>query len=230
MSRTGSLAPSAHPNSRSSGLKTVRVTLPVAIALVALGAGAIAGDAPVTQAAKNEALRRELLAMARADQQASVEIESRQPSDPGGAAVLSGWKGMPERHLARMKEIVAQHGWPGRSLVGPDGAHAAWLLVQHADQDREFQRFCLEQMQLAFEAGEATARDLSFLTDRVLLAEGKPQMYGTQGAVGTPTPEEEARIDANRLALGLEPWRVFIEQRRKSRGPWLPEATPQPTP
>jgi hypothetical protein len=36
------------------------------------------------------------------------------------------------RHTERMREIVANHGWPGRSLVDEDGAHAAWTLVQHA--------------------------------------------------------------------------------------------------
>ncbi len=38
-----------------------------------------------------------------------------------------------------MKQIVAQHGWPGEKLVGAMGAQAAWLLVQHVDHDREFQ-------------------------------------------------------------------------------------------
>ena len=36
--------------------------------------------------------------------------------------------------------VVDHHGWPGASLVGEDGAQAAWLLVQHADQDPGFQR------------------------------------------------------------------------------------------
>ena len=38
-----------------------------------------------------------------------------------------------------LKEQVATHGWLGSSLVGRDGAHHAWLLVQHADADAEFQ-------------------------------------------------------------------------------------------
>lgn len=131
--------------------------------------------------------------------------------------------GVAEKRFARMKEIVAQRGWPGKSLVGEDGARAAWIIVQHEDMDHPFQRSCLELMRQAFEKGEVRARELSFLTDRVLVAEGSPQMYGTQGAIGSPSPEEEARLDANRLALGLEPWRVFIEDRRKHPGPWIPD-------
>ncbi len=38
----------------------------------------------------------------------------------------------------RMREIVARVGWPGRRMVGDDGASAAWLLVQHSDTDPGF--------------------------------------------------------------------------------------------
>ena len=84
-----------------------------------------------------------------------------------------------ERHTARMKEIVKQHGWPTNSMVGSDGATAAWLLVQHADHDPKFQRHCLELMKKV-PAGEVSTVDLAYLTDRVLVNEGKKQLYGTQ--------------------------------------------------
>jgi hypothetical protein len=35
------------------------------------------------------------------------------------------------RWLAR---LVRRDGWPGISVAGADGAHAAWLLAQHADR------------------------------------------------------------------------------------------------
>jgi len=46
-------------------------------------------------------------------------------------------------NLPWLKQLVAEHGWPGASMVGTDGAHAAWLLTQHADRDPAFQRECL---------------------------------------------------------------------------------------
>src|SRR5258707_2573991 len=36
-------------------------------------------------------------------------------------------------NLPWLKQVIAEHGWPGRTLAGADGAHSAWLLVQHAD-------------------------------------------------------------------------------------------------
>jgi hypothetical protein len=175
--------------------------------------------APAMTSALNVELRQELLVMAREDQESATESAT----DPHNqtARALRSWQA--HHRFERIHEIVAQYGWPGRSLVGEDGAHAAWLLVQHADSDPAFQRSCLDLMQAAFANGEVTARELSFLTDRVLLKEGKPQMYGTQGAIGAPSPEEEARIDANRLLLGLEPWHEFIENRRKHHDGWFPE-------
>jgi len=55
---------------------------------------------------------------------------------------------------ARMKEIVAKHGWPGKRLIGEDGANAAWLLVQHADANLVFQKQCLALMKPLVDAGD----------------------------------------------------------------------------
>jgi hypothetical protein len=39
-------------------------------------------------------------------------------------------------------------------------------------------------------------------------------MYGTQGS-GVTSPADEARVDANRAAIGLPPWRIAVAQRQK---------------
>ncbi|WP_425473561.1 DUF6624 domain-containing protein [Streptomyces tailanensis] len=60
--------------------------------------------------------------------------------------------------------------------------------------------------------GDASARHLAYLTDRVLVADGQPQLYGTQythEADGTelrPQPiADPERLDERRAAMGLEP-------------------------
>jgi hypothetical protein len=111
-------------------------------------------------------------------------------------------------NLAWLKEVLTEVGWPGRSMVGEDGAHAAWLLAQHADQDPSFQRRCLEALSQAVADGEASSADLAYLTDRVLLAEGKPQEYGTQ-FVGRETGwiprqlRDSEGVDERRAQMGL---------------------------
>lgn len=112
-------------------------------------------------------------------------------------------------NTARLKQIVADHGWPGKTLVGAEGAHDAWLLVQHADRDREFQAKCLELLANAVARQEAEPVDFAFLTDRVRVARGEKQVYGTQfqgeGEAMKPYPiEDEANVDQRRKSVGLE--------------------------
>ncbi len=169
--------------------------------------------APRAAGAIDESLRATLVQMGKDDQEA-IRIATGDPTRPLTEAELRLSGDLAARNRELIRSIVKQHGWPGRSLAGDDGAHAAWLVVQHMDDDLDFQRNCLALMQQAFEAGEVQPHDLAYLTDRVLTHEGKPQMYGTQG-LGVMSPADEARIDGNRAAIGLPPWREAVEKRKK---------------
>lgn len=156
-------------------------------------------------AAQNPELRDELLRMVEEDQVARRAAGAAQFKDTVANERL---KAIDMKNTARMKEIVAQVGWPTKTLVSERGARAAWLLVQHADLDVAFQRQCLPLLEKSVAAGEGEARDLAYLTDRVLVAEGKPQRYGTQfhmveGKLVPRPIEDEAQVDARRAAVGL---------------------------
>ena len=170
------------------------------IALVALFA--LAADP------KEPALRDELLARVKTDQEARMKLI--EAGNPPPAGLLKAVKDADDKNRAWLKGVVEKHGWPGKSLVGEDGAHAAWLLVQHADADLPFQKKCLGLLEAAVKRGEATGTDLAYLTDRVLAAEGKKQRYGTQlvqkGGKLVPKPvEDPEQLDARRKELGLMP-------------------------
>ncbi len=123
-------------------------------------------------------------------------------------------------HTARMKEIIAEIGWPTNTKVGKDGAFDAWLLVQHADDEAEFHAHCLELMR-ACEPEEVGLRLIGYLDDRVRAAAGRAQLYGTQfqeGADGKPEPwpiEDVEHLDERRAAIGLGP---FEDYRRQMEG------------
>jgi hypothetical protein len=119
-------------------------------------------------------------------------------------------------NAARLGEIVERHGWPTHTLVGKDGASAAWLLVQHADASPEFQRRCLDLMAKA-PRGEVSRKDVAYLTDRVLLAEGKEQIYGTQftfsgGRWEPRSLADAADVDRRRAEVGLEPLAEYVKE------------------
>ena len=115
------------------------------------------------------------------------------------------------RNNARLRAIIAEHGWPGRSLVGEDGAEAAWFIAQHAVLDVDLQRQALALLEAAVAAGEAQPMHMAMLTDRVRMAQGKPQVYGCvhvddgQGRLVPYPIEDPAGVEARRAAVGLPP-------------------------
>jgi len=115
------------------------------------------------------------------------------------------------RNAVRLVEIMNEFGWPGSSLVGEDGAEAAWLVAQHAIGEPALQRRCLALLQEAAETGEAPPYQAAYLEDRIRVFEGRKQRYGTQidyGLDGTPRPypiEGPDGVDERRREVGLEP-------------------------
>jgi hypothetical protein len=155
---------------------------------------------------QDEKLRAELLELAEKDQKARqqlLQLMARKDAEAVKMEIQAATKTVQEidtLNTARMKEVVDKHGWPGKSLVGTDGSQKAWLLVQHADQDRAFQKRCLRLL------GEA----VKYLTDRVRVADKKKQVYGTQfhQAAGKMEPypiEDEGNVDKRRKEIGLPP-------------------------
>jgi hypothetical protein len=154
----------------------------------------------------DEALKAELRARAHADQAARLGDDF--------SLVIK----VDAENLRWLRGFIDEHGWPGADLVGEDGASAVWLLAQHAVMDVGFQRRCLDLMTEAVEAGqagEAGRRELAYLTDQVLLGEGKPQEYGTHvtqvGRGYQPAPlRDPDSVDERRAAMGLEPLADYL--------------------
>jgi len=120
-----------------------------------------------------------------------------------------------------LSELVAERGWPGKTLVGEDGARAAFLLAQHADA--EHQRVFLPLLRSAVAAGEASDTHLAYLEDRVRMRNGEPQLYGTQFIVDDEgfrahPIEDPAHVDARRASVGLGPFADYEAHMRDLHG------------
>jgi hypothetical protein len=173
---------------------------------------------PTSARVDQPALRKELLAMLVQDQ--AVRTGVAPPGDARTADELAAdWDETDRRNTARMAEVLAQHGWPGWRLVGSDGAFAAWVLVQHADLDLPLQERGLELMTRAVAEGDADPSDHAYLVDRVRVAKGQDQVYGTQwgsDAEGNPQPrtpiEDEAMVDVRRSQVGLDTIDAYLEE------------------
>ncbi|GAA1919737.1 DUF6624 domain-containing protein [Streptantibioticus ferralitis] len=140
------------------------------------------------------------------------------------------------RHLdhanaAVLRRIVADHGWPGRSLVGEDAAKAAWEIALRADHLRDFQRLALRLLSTAVERGEAPIQQWAHLHDRCSVNAGAVQLYGTQYRTGPHGPEvlpvrDTRQLDARRASVGLPPFAAARDALRRRHEPG-PEADPE---
>ncbi|MQP75985.1 hypothetical protein CQ393_08780 [Stenotrophomonas sp. MYb238] len=153
-------------------------------------------------------LRERLLEMERIDQQAR--------DGDWSPPMIEKMLAVDAANLPEIRSIVADHGGlPRARQVGADGVAAAWLLVQHADGDADFQRQVLDGIMPLVESGEVSAHDFVLLTDRVLVNAGKPQRYGSQlAAVGgkwQPRPmEAPEQVDQRRAAVGQMPLADYL--------------------
>ena len=81
-------------------------------------------------------------------------------------------------HAEKLKEIIDECGWPGKSLVGKQGANAAFLIAQHSISKPELQKQFLVELKRAVAKGDAPPNQAACLEDRILFNQGRPIRYG----------------------------------------------------
>jgi hypothetical protein len=167
-----------------------------AICLFAVGLSFFANDVAHAVEPALPALREELIQMAARDQDVR---------NAGQKGDFSKWREIDTANEARLKHIVGQYGWPTFSMIGVDGAHAAWLLAQHVDSDSAFQRKVLALMEPMVQQKQASGKDYAYLYDRTHY----PQRFGTQGSCVSHQEwqpfeiEDIVHVDDRRHALGM---------------------------
>lgn len=165
-----------------------------------------------------EEIAEELREMVALDEQLVRESTDFHTPTPAELARVSE---IDRSHAKRLAEIVAVHGWPTRGLVGAEAAQGAFVVVQHAGHDPEFQNQCLALMVDQVEQGELPSAYVALLTDRIRLFAGQPQVFGTQMTFAESADgffrcspaapiDDPANLDARRELMGLPPHDVFV--------------------
>jgi len=126
------------------------------------------------------------------------------------------------QHAETLMTIIERFGWPTREMVGIKAIQGAYIAVQHANHDTEFQSNCLALIQQQVDQGELPGAFLALMTDRVSLSRGDPQIYGTQmtmapdefgvmRAVPSAAIWQIDQLDQRRQALGMPAHSRFID-------------------
>lgn len=117
-------------------------------------------------------------------------------------------------HNKYIHQIIDEHGYPMERTIGREGIKKFWLLVQHQDSDVALQKACLKKCDFA-------PKERAYLTDRVLVSEGKKQKYGTQmkrvaaGFLVPRTIEKGRGVDVRRKQAGLGTLEEYIRLANK---------------
>ena len=154
-----------------------------------------------------DAVRAKLLALVAEDDRVRAELVADGTLFDGYNARM---REVHERNAAALDEIIAAHGWPGLALAGSDGAAAAWRIAQHGIGLPGFQRRCFRLLEEAVRKGDADAKHLAMLDDRIAFNERRPQKYGTQfdwdenGKMSPWLLDDPVEVDRRRAALGVK--------------------------
>jgi TonB family protein len=164
-------------------------------------------------------LARRLAVIYRADQRYRVEaINEAKKSGSGSAKDNELGKKQDVADLANMIEIekiIKAYGYPGKSLVGKQ-SKVAFIVVQH--NDLKAQEKYLPLFIKAANEGELDRSLLPLMIDRVRLANGQPQLFGTQLSeikhskkVQIKPIEDEINVNIRRKAYGLGPLETYYK-------------------
>ncbi len=167
-----------------------------------------------------EQIRQKLLKMIAEDERVRDELAKT-------GELFEGYcQKMEKVHLANaaeLEQLIDENCWLGKSLVGVDGAEAAWRIVQHSISRPEFQRKCLKLIEKAVAENEAEPYQFAYLHDRICFLENRPQRYGTEsdwnesGKMEIWKLEDKDKVNGYRAEIGLKPLKSLTCETNETR-------------
>jgi hypothetical protein len=114
-----------------------------------------------------------------------------------------------DRNAKILSEIIDSIGYPTIDKVGKEANEATWLIIQHSIGQPEFMKKSAELLKSAVNENKADPKSLAYLTDRIAVLEGKPQLYGTQfdwdkhGNLSPNLFDDLNKVNERRKSIGL---------------------------
>jgi hypothetical protein len=119
-------------------------------------------------------------------------------------------------NLLKIERILNDYGWLGADVLGEEGNKTIFLVIQHSDLETQLKY--LPMMRKAVEFGNANAKDIALLEDRIAVRQGKRQIYGSQIYKDYNTGEayvyplvDPEKVNERRAKVGLEPIEDYVK-------------------
>ena len=121
-----------------------------------------------------------------------------------------------EENNKEILDLLDRYGWPTASAVTEFAAAGAALIINHTNHEIRSKYFPM--LETAFKQGEAQPLRYAKMRDRLLVEEGKKQVYGTQwkfkDSGREPYPiEDPEHVDKRRAEIGLGPLSDYLKER-----------------
>jgi len=168
----------------------------------------------------NNEVRRELITVRDKDQSIRlILLESRKSNDNALIKkVHDRMKIIDTQSAIIVGKIIDKYGWLGSDKIGSEANQTLFLGIQHID-DLVVQNKYLPILKDAVKKGNAEPWHFAFLTDRILMNQGKKQIYGTQTII-SKKPEDSYvvplqdpdKVDELRKGIGLEPLNDYLQE------------------
>lgn len=121
-----------------------------------------------------------------------------------------------EANGEKLDSLISLHGWPRQNLVGQAQARAAAFVLVYSNV--KFQKEYVSEIEKSVEYNEIPGWYLATIIDKILIADGEKQLYGTQYLYNDSTKgfelapiENEVEVDKRRMKLGMDSMEAYLK-------------------
>ena len=176
------------------------------------------GGVDANAQATNEKLRSELLQMRQRDQ-AARDACTKGNADEQIKCLMNTAETVDHPNVKRIAEIISATGFPSAKEVGVDGVKAFFLILQHSDSV-ELRLKCKKGIERAFKERVLSPSEYTSFVDRLLVKQGKPQIYGSnfeskEGKLVMSKTTDFKNLDKRRISAGLPPIAEYVKMMKE---------------
>lgn len=167
----------------------------------------------------NKELAAKMDSLYQEDQKTRIELINLVNAGASQKVVDSFWaviKIKDSSNLVFAEQLIHKHGWLGAQEIGMQGTQALFLIIQHADLNRQKKYYPL--IKQAEKEGKVLSSNVAILEDRIAVREGLPQSYGSQGYYDKEKKKtfiyplkDLDKLDSLRKSTGLQPMNIYLK-------------------